>query len=138
MNRNPIDMLSKILAVAFCVALLAGCASWEQLTKDQQARVVLDIAQEQLTNLRQGGKDWVLSLPEDTQEEKQYKLEKAQQWNTTVLPAIQIANDWIGDLMHELSRSEGVTLDRYAVQRLVYPYINKVIFLLVDMGYIPN
>jgi len=129
--------LYKSLAVVFCLMFLVSCASWEQLSKDEQARVVLDITQEQLSTWREAGKQWVLALPETTDEEKELKLDKAKMWNSNVLPAMQVANDWIYSLMQELSKAEG-SLDRYAVQRLVNPYISRVVFLLVEMGYIPE
>jgi hypothetical protein len=80
--------MKRSICLFFVLVLLAGCAtmtnlqtSWNKLTPNDKARVVVGGFQDQLNNLFDLGRVYVLAHPE-----------KAEQWKTKVIPAFDTAN----------------------------------------------
>jgi ABC-type Fe3+-hydroxamate transport system substrate-binding protein len=80
--------MKRSICLFFVLVLLAGCAtmtnlqtSWNKLTPNDKARVVVGGFQDQLNNLFDIGKVYVLANPD-----------KAEQWKTKVIPAFDTAN----------------------------------------------
>lgn len=92
----------------------------EFISGNKEARRILNDLQNHLNNLFDTGKEYVTVNP-------QYQ----EMWKTQILPAIELANKTIGNTI-KLYRQEELTPNK--VHSIVQPYINGVIFLLMQIG----
>jgi len=121
------------LVILLLVVFLAGCASWAQLSGGEKTRVSLSLLQDQLVTLRTGAVKWALNLPQGTDAELKKKREILTVLHEKILPAMKLAQETIGAVAVEAKNGN---IDREAAQRLVLPFINRVILLLAQIGYI--
>ncbi len=104
--------------------ILGGCAtvqeSWNKLTPDQKARVVINDLQSQLDTLFNTGKTYVTSNP-------QYQ----DKWKKQIVPAFDVANKGLRSAT-ELAKTGQITPDQVYAQ--IQPLINSTINLLISIG----
>lgn len=120
-------MKRRLLVMPIILMLLVGCvtmsnlqAKWNSLTQDQKARIVINDLQGQLTNLFDQGKLYVTANPT-----------KQTEWKTKVIPAFDVANKALGDVI-ALGRTQLLTPD--LIYARVQPRVNEVLTLLVKLG----
>lgn len=108
----------------FILFLLASCSSmqekWNALTPDEKARTVLADFQDQLTNSWKMGKDYVALHPEHQAI-----------WKEKVVPAFDIANKKLADLM---KRGMSQTLTPDTIYDEAQDLITNVINYLIQIG----
>jgi hypothetical protein len=118
-------MVAKRLAVVLvALVLLAGCASvqtsWNNLSTDEKARIVVGDLQTQLSNAFDTGKAYVTANPS-----------KQAEWKAKVIPAFDVANKALASAA-TLAKEGKTTPD--AVYAQVQPLLNAVIAALKSMS----
>ncbi len=116
--------ITLFLMMASIILIVSGCAStkasWDKLTPDEQARVVVSGMQKQLDTLFEVGLDYVVVHP-------QYK----DKWWKEILPAFDKANKMLRTI-EEAARLGTMTPERALSQ--AGPLIQAVNNMLVSIG----
>jgi hypothetical protein len=116
-------MKRKLLIGILSLVLLAGlmgCATTQQLTKDQEARIILNSIQDNLGVLFDTGKAFVASNP---------KYQEV--WKTKINPSFDVANKTVASAL-DLARKGQYTPAE--VKAKVVPLVNSLIALLAQIG----
>jgi hypothetical protein len=121
--RTKASLILIIIAALFLVSctpstVIAPVRTWDQLTPDQQARVVTYQFQSQVQNLFSIGKAYVAVRPETVP-----------QWKTAIVPAFDVANTALKTFID----SKG-SLSVDVVRAQLQPMINKILLLLAGLG----
>jgi enamine deaminase RidA (YjgF/YER057c/UK114 family) len=116
---------SVLLALILLVGIgLAGCASiqesWDRLTPDQKARVIVNDLQQQLDQAFDTSKAYVALHPE-------YQAT----WQNEVVPAFDVANEAMKNVI-TLAQNGDITPDE--VYEQIQPLLNKILALLASIG----
>ena len=120
-----------LLAVVLCL-VIAGCASWNQLTKDEKVRVVLDFMERETTNLRDGVMKWARELPQTTPEQLDRKRQIYRRLNSEVLPGFKKVYQTIDDIA---SKAYLGGIDQLTAEYIVMTALERVRALAYEIGY---
>lgn len=116
MRRVRISVLMVLVLI-----VLAACAG-QQLTKDQEARIALNAAQQNLATLFDTGKAYATANPTFQAN-----------WKAKVVPAFDVANKAVASALELAKKGQYTPAD---VQAKVMPLVNSVIALLGQYGVI--
>ena len=110
-----------ILVSAFLLCACAGTQEqWDALSNQEKSRIIIAGFQNELNTLFDTGKAYVIANPEYNET-----------WKIKILPAMSLTNEAIASTAR-LSMTEEITPDM--VYSEIQPFINEVIFYLVEIG----
>jgi ABC-type oligopeptide transport system substrate-binding subunit len=122
-NERRKFMKRKVFSGLVAVILLAGllsCATTQQLTKDQEARIILNSIQDNLGVLFDTGKAFVVANP---------KYQDI--WKTKINPSFDVANKTVSGALDLAKQGKYTPAE---VKAKVVPLVNSVIALLAQIG----